>query len=100
MRKSGSIEKNLVFFEFGLALNQNRWFSLCMMKTTTTLEEIKLGANKLFINEGPSHELTIEKVGNHKWNLQSTSGTSYHTGTRQGCIDRKNELIGYATFGI
>jgi len=45
MLKSGSIEKNLVFFELGLALNQNKWFSLCMMKNT---ELITLADSKGF----------------------------------------------------
>ena len=44
--KTGSIEKNLVFFELLLAFNQNRWFSLSMMKNTQAIEYLTFKANQ------------------------------------------------------
>lgn len=56
--KSGSIEKNLVFFELVLALNQVMWFSLLMMKNVQiTINQTAEGLDPNATTENPEQSL-------------------------------------------
>ena len=63
-------------------------------------ESTKLAANKLFVSEGV-HDLNISKTfDGKKWQLMSTSGTSYYLGhSLEECRERRDELMLFATTG-
>lgn len=64
----------------------------------TSLEKIKAEANKLFVEEGPSHDLYIAPYGYNPYlfKLASTSGTTYFVGDKESCLNRQDELLLFA----
>lgn len=75
----------------------------------TTAEYVKnslaktiLEANKLFVEEGPSHDLFVAPYGCdniHMFRLGSTSGTTYFVGDKESCYSRMDDLLLFALTG-
>ena len=63
-----------------------------------SLETTKSAANKLFTSEGV-HSLSVTEKFDNKHSLMSTSGTSFYSGTFEGCLARKAEIMLFATTG-
>ena len=55
--------------------------------------------NVEFASESPKEDLYIEPYLNNGWKLCSTSGTTYCTGTKQDCLNRKDDLLFYVRTG-
>jgi len=68
------------------------------------ISQITLEANKHFVLEGAQHTLSVSPLypnstTDHRWSLNSTSGTNYCHATFAECIERKNELMLFASTG-
>ena len=69
-----------------------------------SLETTKSAANKLFASEGAGHVLSITPLyenskTDHRFSLNSNSGTNYCHATFEECLARKAELMLFATTG-
>lgn len=76
------------------------WTLIRILAIMTSLEKTILAANKLFVKEGPEHDLYVAPYGYNPsmFKLASTSGTVYFVGSKNDCLNRQDDLLLFALY--